>query len=123
MGTTPGATGTYAAFQNVDPGPVGWDITGTTLRTVQWRTLLLDAQISVGKWILAGNYSNVYSDNVQLFTGANWFQQTFWDANLIVDPLPGVRFGLEFARTLQRKVAGNALANNSRIFFTGLFLF
>jgi len=112
----------YAPFQNLDPGPAGWDTSGI-LRTVEWRTLLLDAQISYGKVILAGNYSNVYSDNIQLFTGANWFQQIFWDANLIVDPWRGVRFGLEFARTLQRKVAGNALANNSRIFFTGLFLF
>lgn len=112
----------YAPFQNLDAGPAGWDISGV-LRTVEWRTLLLDAQISYGKVILAGNYSNVYSDNVQVFTGANWFQQTWWDANLIYDPWPGVRFGLEFARTLQRKVVGNALANNSRLFFTGLLLF
>jgi hypothetical protein len=112
----------YANFQDVDPGMVGWDTSGS-LTTVNWRTLLLDAQISYGKWILAGNYSNVYSDNIQNFTGANWYQQTWWDANLIVDPWPGVRFGLEFARTLQRKVVGNTLANNSRLFFSGLFLF
>jgi hypothetical protein len=111
----------YAAFQDLDPGPAGWDTSGA-LRTVNWRTLLLDAQISYGSVILAGNYSNVYSDNIQLFTGANWYQQTWWDANLIVDPWPGVRFGLEYARTLQRKVGG-ALANNSRIFFAGFFLF
>ncbi|HEX9604500.1 MAG TPA: hypothetical protein VF973_12180, partial [Myxococcales bacterium] len=103
------------------PGMAGWDTSGI-LRTVSWRTLLLDAQISYGKFILAGNYSNVYSDNVQLFTGANWYQQTWWDANLIVDPWPGVRFGLEYARTLQRKVGG-PLANNSRLFFAGFFLF
>ena len=116
------AAATYATFQDVDPGPVGWDINGV-LRTVNWRTLLLDAQISLGNWVLAGNYSNVYSDNVQLFTGANWYQQTWWDANIIWDPTPGVRFGLEYARTLQRKVVGNGLANNSRVFFAGFFLF
>jgi hypothetical protein len=88
---------------------------------VNWRTLLLDAQISYGKVVLAGNYSNVYSDNIDLFNG-NWFHQTWWDANLIVDPWPGVRFGIEYARTLQRKVGG-ALANNSRVFFAGFFLF
>jgi hypothetical protein len=115
------AAATYNAFQDIDAGMAGWDTSGI-LRTVNWRTLLLDAQISYGKVILAGNYSNVYSDNVQLFTGANWYQQTWWDANLIVDPWPGVRFGLEYARTLQRKVGG-ALANNSRIFFAGFFLF
>jgi len=115
------AAATYATFQDLDPGPAGWDTSGI-LRTVKWRTLLLDAQISYDKVVLAGNYSNVYSDNVQLFTGANWYQQTWWDANLIVDPWPGVRFGLEYARTLQRKVGG-ALANNSRIFLAGFFLF
>ncbi len=115
---------TYATFQDLDPGTAGWDTNGI-LRTVNWRTLLLDAQISYGKVILAGNYSNVYSDNVQLFTPAatgNWYQQTWWDANLIVDPWPGVRFGLEYARTLQRRVGG-ALANNSRLFLAGFFLF
>ena len=116
------AAATYTTFQDLDAGPAGWDINGV-LRTVNWRTLLLDAQISFGQFVLAGNYSNVYSDNVQLFTGANWNHQTWWDANLIWDPTPGVRFGLEYARTLQRKVVGNGLANNSRIFFAGFFLF
>ncbi|TMB01572.1 MAG: hypothetical protein E6J64_19015 [Deltaproteobacteria bacterium] len=112
---------TYNPFQDIDPGIAGWDNFGV-LRTINWRTLLLDAQISYGKVVLAGNYSNVYSDNVTLFTGANWYQQTWWDANLIVDPWPGVRFGLEYARTLQRKFGGG-LANNSRLFFAGFFLF
>jgi len=116
---TPAAT--YAPFQDIDAGIAGWDNFGV-LRTINWRTLLLDAQISYGKVVLAGNYSNVYSDNVTLFTGANWYQQTWWDANLIVDPWPGVRFGLEYARTLQRKFGGG-LANNSRLFFAGFFLF
>ena len=116
----PPAVDPYLAFQDIDPGIAGWTTTG--LQTVNWRTLLLDAQISYDKVILAGNYSNVYSDNVNLFAGANWYQQTWWDANLIVDPWPGVRFGLEYARTLQRKIGG-ALANNSRVFFAGFFLF
>jgi hypothetical protein len=51
-----------------------------------------------------------------------WNHQTWWDANLIVDPWPGVRFGIEFARTLQRRAAG-PLANNSRVFFGSFFLF
>jgi hypothetical protein len=114
----------YAVFQDIDPGMAGWDRNGI-LRTVNWRTLLLDAQISYGKVVLAGNYSNVYSDNIDLFNAGatgSWFHQTWWDANLIVDPWPGVRFGIEYARTLQRKVGG-ALANNSRVFFAGFFLF
>jgi hypothetical protein len=118
------AAAAYAPFQDIDPGIAAWDNSGI-LRTINWRTLLLDAQISYGKVILAGNYSNVYSDNINLFsgvTGAPWFHQTWWDANLIVDPWPGVRFGIEYARTLQRRVGG-ALANNSRVFFAGFFLF
>ena len=116
------AAATYTTFQDIDPGMAGWDINGV-LRTVNWRTLLLDGQISFGQFVLAGNYSNVYSDNVQLFAGANWYQQTWWDANIIWDPWPGVRFGLEYARTLQRKVVANGLANNSRLFLGSFFLF
>jgi hypothetical protein len=118
------AAAAYAPFQDIDPGIAGWDRNGI-LRTVNWRTLLLDAQISYGKVVLAGNYSNVYSDNIDQFNAGptgSWFHQTWWDANLIVDPWPGVRFGIEYARTLQRKVGG-ALANNSRVFFAGFFLF
>jgi hypothetical protein len=118
------AAATYAPFQDIDAGLAAWDKNGI-LRTINWRTLLLDAQISYGKVILAGNYSNVYSDNADQFngvTGAPWFHQTWWDVNLIVDPWPGVRFGLEYARTLQRRVGG-ALANDSRVFFAGFFLF
>ena len=123
IGTPTGvAAAAYAPFVNIDAGNAGWDTSGI-LRTVNWRTLLVDAQISVGNWVLAGNYSNVYSDNVQLFAGANWYQQTWWDANIIWDPWPGVRFGLEYARTLQKKVGTNFLANNSRVFFAGFFLF
>jgi len=121
-------TAQYAQFVNIDAGNVGWDTSGI-LRTINWRTVLLDAQFSVGNWVLAGNYSNVYSDNMLSFTGANWYQQVWWDVNLIWDPWPGVRFGLEYARSLQRKVpstnpsSSNKLANNSRVMFAGFFLF
>src|SRR5205823_879470 len=89
--------------------------------TVAFRALLVGAQFSLGKVVLAGSYSNVYSDNAQQFAGT-WNQQAWWDANLFVDPWTGVRFGLEFARTLQRRTT-NQLANNSRVFFGTFFLF
>jgi hypothetical protein len=121
----------YAAFQDIDPGIAGFNRAGK-LDTIDWRNLLVGAQLSFGKVILAGNYSNVYSDNVNQFVGGLvpaaasvagiWNHQTWWDANLIVDPWPGVRFGIEFARTLQRRAAG-PLANNSRVFFGSFFLF
>jgi len=110
----------FAGFTDIDAGIAGFNKSGR-LDTVDFRTLVVGAQFSVGKVVLAGSYSNVYSDNVQQFNGT-WNQQTWWDANLIVDPWTGVRFGLEFARTLQRRL-NNQLANNSRVFFGTFFLF
>jgi len=121
VGAPPGvATANFAGFADLDPGIAGFNRIGK-LDTVDFRTLLIGAQLSMGKVVLAGNYSSVYSDNVQQFAGT-WNQQAWWDANLIVDPWAGVRFGLEFARTLQRRNAGQ-LANNSRVFFGTFFLF
>ena len=110
----------YAGFSDIDAGIAGFNRSGK-LDTVDFRTLLVGAQFSLGKVVLAGSYSSVYSDNVQQFAGT-WNQQAWWDANLIVDPWTGVRFGLEFARTLQRRTT-NQLANNSRVFFGTFFLF
>jgi hypothetical protein len=110
----------YAGFVDIDAGIAGFNRSGK-LDTVDFRTLIVGAQLSLGSVVLAGNYSNVYSDNVQQFNGA-WNQQAWWDANLIVDPWSGVRFGLEFARTLQRRT-NNQLGNNSRVFFGTFFLF
>jgi hypothetical protein len=114
------AAANYAGFTDIDAGIAGFNRAGK-LDTVDFRTLLVGAQFSIGKVVLAGSYSNVYSDNVQQFNGV-WNQQAWWDANLIVDPWAGVRFGLEFARTLQRR-NNNQLANNNRVFFGTFFLF
>jgi hypothetical protein len=110
----------YLPFQDIDTGIAGFNKAGK-LDTVDFRTLLVGGQFSYGKVVLAGNYSNVYSDNVQQFAGA-WNQQDWWDANLIVDPWAGVRFGVEYARTLQRRLTGTA-TNNSRVFFGSFFIF
>jgi hypothetical protein len=112
----------YTPFQDIDAGIAGFNTISGRLDTVDFRTLLVGAQFSYGKVVLAGNYSSVYSGNVARFTGTTWNQQSWWDANLIVDPWTGVRFGLEFARTLQRRTTGQ-LANNSRVFFGTFFLF
>jgi len=121
----------YTAFQDIDAGIAGFNRSGK-LDTIDWRNLLVGAQLSYGKVILAGNFSSVYSDNVNQFVGGLipaaasvagvWNHQSWWNANLIVDPWPGVRLGIEFARTLQRRAAG-PLANNSRVFFGSFFLF
>ena len=121
IGAPPGvAAANYAGFTDLDAGIAGFNRIGK-LDTVDFRTLIVGAQFSLGKVVLAGNYSNVYSDNVQQF-GGTWNQQAWWDANLFVDPWTGVRFGLEFARTLQRRTT-HALGNNSRVFFGTFFLF
>ncbi|TMA18833.1 MAG: hypothetical protein E6J85_13610 [Deltaproteobacteria bacterium] len=121
IGTPIGVTAAnYAGFTDIDAGIAGFNRAGK-LDTVDFRTLLVGAQFSLGKVVLAGSYSNVYSDNAQQFAGT-WNQQAWWDANLFVDPWTGVRFGLEFARTLQRRTT-NQLANNSRVFFGTFFLF
>jgi hypothetical protein len=115
-------TANVAAIQDGDNGPVGW--VGNSLQTVNWRTLLVGLEIHTGPLVLAGNYSNVYSNNVQSFTGANWNRNMWWNACALVDVGSGFRFGAEFARTLQRKTAvGHPLANESRVFVSGFFIF
>jgi hypothetical protein len=115
----------YAPFRDIDNGIAGFTtangISGP-LDTLNFRTLLVNPQISFSKFILAGTYTNVFSDNVGQFTGANWNHQWWYDANLIVDPWSGVRFGLEFARTYQRKLTGPLVTNN-RVFFGSFFIF
>jgi hypothetical protein len=120
------------AIQNGDNGPVGWNAKNGRLDTADWRTLLVGLEISTGPVILAGNYSNTYSDNVQDFTGATWNHLSWWDANLLVDFAPGVRAGIEFARALERRTLTgtatrpsqfNATANESRIFASAFYIF
>jgi hypothetical protein len=112
------------AIQNGDNGPVGWNTKTGKLEAVNWRMGLVGVEVHTGPIILAANLSSVYSNNVQNFTGATWNRNNWWDANLLVDWAPGFRTGIEFARTLQRRVtAGTPLANESRVFFSGFFIF
>jgi hypothetical protein len=122
IGQPPGVAAAAAApIQDGDNGPAGWTTAGK-LETVNWRTVLVGLEIHTGPLILAGNYTNVYSDNVEQFTSAVWNHNSFWDANALVDCGPGFRVGVEFARTLQRRIAGQ-LANESRVFVGGFFIF
>jgi hypothetical protein len=122
IGQPPGVLAANAGpIQDGDNGMAGWTTAGR-LETVNWRTLLVGLEIHTGPLILAGNYTNVYSDNVEKFAGATWNHNSFWDANALVDLSPGFRVGVEFARTLQRRIAGQ-LANESRVFVAGFFIF
>ena len=112
----------YAPFRDIDNGIAGFPATLGPLNTVNFRTFLINPQISFSKFILAGTYTNVYSDNVAQFTGANWNHQWWYDACLMADPWSGVRFGLEFARTYQRRLTGPLVTNN-RVFFGSFFIF
>jgi hypothetical protein len=50
-------------------------------------------------------------------------QDLYWfDANVFVDPLPNIRFGLEYAN-FQSKYVSDVLAVNQRVQLSGLLLF
>jgi hypothetical protein len=124
IGRPPGvpapAAGTVDPFQDVDLGLVGFDRSGK-LSTVDWRSLLVGVEVHGGPMILAGNFSNVYSKNIEQFSGT-WRRQNFWDAALLGDVGSGVRLGIEFARTLQYRLTGQ-VGKDSRVFAAGFFIF
>jgi hypothetical protein len=123
IGQPPGVPAANAGpIQDGDNGPVGWSTKTGNLEAVRWRAVLVGLEASKGPIILAGNYSNVYSANVQNFTGATWGHNSWWDANLLVDAATGFRFGIEFARSRQRRVTGQ-VGNESRVFAAGFFIF
>lgn len=117
----------YTKVANVDPGLVGWSSASGALETVDWRTLIVSAQLTLppeGKLWLAGAYSNSFSDNVGHFGAAKsvWGREFWWDANLFADVTPALRFGLEFSRFTQ--VYGDKVqATNNRVQLSGFFIF
>jgi hypothetical protein len=119
----PGITvpaGTADPFQDIDGGLVALD-RSNRLITLDWRSALVGLEIHSGPVILAGNYTNLYSKNIEQF-GGTWRRQNFWDAALLTDVAPGTRFGIEFARTLQYRLTGQT-GKNSRVFASGFFIF
>jgi hypothetical protein len=133
IGQPPGlpANANPLPIQNGDNGLAGWNTTTGKLDTVNWRTLLVGLEIHTGPFVLAGNYSNVYSDNVEQFTGgtgaatgstSSWNHNMWWNVAGFWDVAPGFRVGAEFARAQQRRVTGQ-LGTDSRVFVSGFFIF
>ena len=116
----------YAKLADVD-GMVGWSSVTHQLSTVDWRTLLVSAQLYLppsGKLWLSGTYSNAYSDNIGEFgsSKAVFGQEIWWDAMVVADVTDSTRFGLEYDNYTEDygdKVQGK----NSRVMLTGLFIF
>lgn len=123
-------TGSYSP--DIDPGVVTFDYSGK-LHGIQWTSYLIGLQYYVpgtdGKLWISGNYSRLQSANMHYYTEGtigsssslmhadNWF-----DVNLFVDPLPAVRFGVEFATTKTTYV-DSIYAINHRGQLSGFFIF
>jgi hypothetical protein len=124
------ATGSYSP--DIDPGVVTFDYAGK-LHGIQWTSYLMGLQYYVpgtdGKLWISGNYSRLQSANIHYYAegtigsasslmhASNWF-----DVNLFVEPLPAVRFGVEFATTKTTYV-DSIYAINHRGQLSGFFIF
>jgi hypothetical protein len=125
---------------DIDPGIAAFDATGK-LSLIQWTTFNLGAQYYfpglAGRLWVAGNFSRSASANAKnlLGTAAGAAgmalttaqgkvrdHEEWWDANILGEPYPGVRFGLEYAHFLDTYVDG-VQATNHRVQFSGFYVF
>lgn len=110
----------------IDAGLVAFDATGA-LETIDWTSYIAGLQYFLppsGKVWLSANYSHMQSRNIgRLAAPASVFDRSDWaDGNLFWDPLPGLRFGLEYAVFRQRRADGPTFQNN-RVQFSALYIF
>lgn len=118
---------TAAKLNDIDTGLAGWINTDGSIGTVNWKTLLLSAQLYLppsGKLWLSGSFSNTLSDNVTFFGAAPavWWHETWWDLNVFADVTPAVRLGLEYSH-FQQTYGDGVSAANDRVQFSGFFIF
>jgi hypothetical protein len=128
--TPPGGATKYYV-PDIDAGIVTYDGTGG-LHAIQWTTFLLGAQYVLpavdGKLLLSGNYSHMQSANSHYYTfgaantGKVLAYEDWFDINFFYDPVPGVRFGAEYANFNDTMVNG-IHAINHRGQFSGFFIF
>jgi hypothetical protein len=125
------ATSVKATYYSpdIDPGVVTYDAAGK-LHAIELTSYIFGAQYYLpdvdGKLWISGNYSHQESANSHFYTNGSptsvlaaidWF-----DVNLFTDPLPGIRFGLEYANTRDTYVNG-VFAINHRGQLSGFFVF
>jgi hypothetical protein len=129
------ATGSYAP--DIDTGIVTFDYAGK-LHGIQWTSYLFGAQYYFpgvdGKVWVSGNYSRTQSANMHYYavgTTANpnpgtrtslMGSENWFDVNLFVEPVPAIRFGIEYANTKTTYVDG-LYAINHRGQLSGFFIF
>lgn len=122
--------GTYTP--DIDPGIVTFDYAGK-LHGIQWNSYLVGAQwylpATDGKVWLSGNFLHMQSANMHYYAVGTIGSPTslmgseqFYDVNLFFDPVPAVRFGLEYANTRTNYLDGTH-ATNLRGQFSGFFIF
>jgi hypothetical protein len=117
---------TYFA-PDIDQGIVTYDAAGN-LHGIQLTTYLFGAQYYLpgvdGKIWISGNYSHQESANSHYygFGGTPLAALDWFDVNFFVDPVPGVRFGLEYANTRNTYVDG-IYSVNHRGQLSGFFIF
>jgi hypothetical protein len=115
----------YAA--DIDNGIVTYDSKGG-LHGIQWTTYLIGAQYYLpgvdGKLWVSGNYSHASSANTHYYGAASAVRlaEDWFDVNLFVDPVPGVRVGAEYANFNDVYVDGQH-AINHRLQLSGFFIF
>ena len=129
--------------QNVDNGLVVFDLDGN-LHAMQWTTLFVGAQYYLpvldGRVWVAVNYSHMESSNAKdyarpyvatlpdpqssYFVSATQVRDSidFFDADVFVDPIDGLRFGLEAAVYVDHYVDG-VRAVNQRVQLGTLWMF
>ena len=117
---------------NTDPslvGEVAYDANGK-LNTIAWREFLVGLQyylpIDDGRVWVSGNFSQMYSNNIQNYAGngkAAFFRENWMDVNVFWDATNAIRFGLEYAMVRQFYVSTDAPATNNRIQFSAWYLF
>ncbi len=128
--------------QDVDNGMVTYALDGS-LHGVQWTTFLVGLQYYLpglgGHVWVSGNFAQTKSNNIGQFThdatqpvdnSKSYYpsnatvrqQETFFDANVFWQVVPGVRFGFEYANFNDRYVDGVTAINN-RFQFSGFFVF
>lgn len=127
----PSTTAGYAP--DIDPGIVTYDSNGK-LHGIQWTSYVIGAQYYLpgvdGKLWLSGNYTHMESANSHFYayggtvgtTKSVMAAEDWFDVNLFTDPVPGIRFGVEYANTNTMYVNG-IHAINHRAQFSGFFIF
>jgi len=118
---------------DIDPGVVAYDGLGH-LHGIQLTSYLFGAQYYLpgveGKLWISGNYSHQESANSHYYAASSGsvdrtallLAQDWFDVNLFVDPVPGVRVGMEYANTRDTYVDG-IFAVNHRGQISGFFIF